>query len=476
MTFPKIKNAVNRIRLAFEDNPIVFAVGLLLFAVVTYGIFVFKLGFYWDDWPPLLLSHLPDKQQIWNYFLFDRPFQSWTYYFLFPVCKDSAACWQISGIVFRWATAFLFYLTFLRLFPKQKTILQWTAILFVVFPGFSNQFSSIPFSSLFIVYSIFAASLLTLVIGLQNKKLAWFLLPLSYAFTAIHLFTMEYFVGLEVLRLAIIFYLIFIPEKSKKSFGVFLLHTAPYLAILALFLYWRLVRLPIMAGFIHDNNTPFLFSQLIKSPVETTIAFIKSVFTDFKFLFITSWTDRLLPDDLQINSATFWLSILIGFLATGAFYYFLSQKKAIAEDKNDPAKNKALLVFGVVIVIFGLLPIWSTLRQITVGKWSDRFSISAMLGVALIITTLVFWAFSSQKVKSTILIILVALSISYHIRLGNEYRKDYNRQKAFYTQLSWRIPQLEPGTTLYSPAIPSSLEADYSYSMGINMLYSSTGG
>ena len=181
----------------------------------------------------------------------------------------------------------------------------------------------------------------------------------------------------------------------------------------------------------------------------------------------------MLPDDLQFNSATFWLSILIGILATGAFFYFLSQKNAIAEEKNDDAKNKALLVFGSVIVIFGLLPIWSTLRQITVGKWSDRFSISAMLGVAMIITTLILWAFSSQKVKSAILIILVALSISYHIRLGNEYRKDYNRQKAFYTQLSWRIPQLEPGTTLYSPAIPSSLEADYSYSMGINMLYSS---
>jgi tetratricopeptide (TPR) repeat protein len=136
-------------------------------------------------------------------------------------------------------------------------------------------------------------------------------------------------------------------------------------------------------------------------------------------------------------------------------------------------KNRSLVIFGLVIVIFGLLPIWSTLRQITVGKWSDRFSISAMFGVALVISTLVFWAFNSQKVRSAFLIILVALSISYHIRLGNEYRKDYNRQKAFYTQLSWRIPQLQPGTIVYSPAIPSNKEADYSYSMGINMLYSS---
>ena len=237
MTFLNIKNAANRIRLVFQDNPLVFAIGLLVFAFVTHGIFIFKLGFYWDDWPPLLLSHLPDKHQIWQYFLFDRPFQSWTYYFLFPVCKDSAVCWQFSAIFFRWTAALLFYLAFLRIFPRQKTVLQWSAILFVVFPGFSNPYSSVSFGSHFIVYSIFAASLLTLVIGLQNKRLAWFLLPVSYLLTAIHLFTLEYFVGLEVLRLCIIFYLTFIPEKSKKSLLRFLLHIAPYLAILAIFLY-----------------------------------------------------------------------------------------------------------------------------------------------------------------------------------------------------------------------------------------------
>ena len=271
----------------------------------------------------------------------------------------------------------------------------------------------------------------------------------------------------EVLRLCIIFYLTFIPEKSKKSFLRLLLNSTPYLAILAIFLYWRLVRLPILAGFVHDNNTPFLFSQIIKAPVDTTIAFLKSIFSDFKFLFITSWVDRLLPDDLQFNSATFWLSILIGFVTTCGFFYLFSQKKAFEAHKNEVFKNRALVIFGLIMVIFGLLPIWSTLRQITVGKWSDRFSISAMFGVALVISTLAFWAFNSQKVRSAFLIILVALSISYHIRLGNEYRKDYNRQKAFYTQLSWRVPQLQPGSTVYSPAIPSNKEADYSYSMGI---------
>ena len=180
---------------------------LLGFALVTYGVFIFKQGFYWDDWPPILLSHIADKHKVWEYFIYDRPFQSWTYYFLFPVSKVSTLCLQFSAIFFRWLSALLLYLTFIRFFPQNKNLLRWAAVLFVVFPGFSNQYSSVSFGSHFIIYSVFAASLFTMVLGLQEKRFSWLFLPLSYILTAIHLFSMEYFVGLEVLRLAVIFFL-----------------------------------------------------------------------------------------------------------------------------------------------------------------------------------------------------------------------------------------------------------------------------
>jgi hypothetical protein len=38
--------------------------------------------------------------------------------------------------------------------------------------------------------------------------------------------------------------------------------------------------------------------------------------------------------------------------------------------------------------------------------------------------------------------------------------------------LKWRIPSLQPGTALYVPSIPAGKEADYSFSFGINLLYS----
>ena len=71
-----------------------------------------------------------------------------------------------------------------------------------------------------------------------------------------------------------------------------------------------------------------------------------------------------------------------------------------------------------------------------------------------------------------ILVIIIGLSISFHIQTANGYRKDFTRQRNFYQQLKWRAPGLEPGTVLYSIYIPAIKEADYSFTMGINLLYS----
>ncbi|MRS04141.1 hypothetical protein EG832_13125, partial [bacterium] len=113
------------------------------------------------------------------------------------------------------------------------------------------------------------------------------------------------------------------------------------------------------------------------------------------------------------------------------------------------------------------------MRQITRGKWSDRFDIPVIFGVTIFVVTLIFIIFKASKTRNTILILLVGLSISYQIQTSNDYRKDFNRQKEFYSQLAWRIPALEPGTTLFSPGIPTAKEADYSISAGVNLLFNS---
>lgn len=470
----KIEAIVAKTSRYSDNHPVVFPLALLLFALVAYGVFIKALGFYWDDWPPILLSHLPEKSMVWDYFLYDRPFQSWTYYLLFPICGDSAFLWQLSAILARWTSALVLYYSFVLVFPRQRNLLQWAAVLFVVFPGFADLSASVSYGSHFMVYTVFGLSLFCMLLAFTKPAKFWIFYPLSLIFAAVHLFSMEYFVGLELLRPILLFWLF--REKAQKKAGGLLkavLYWLPFIVVLAGYIYWRMVLYPDQELGYGLANVPYLFSNFLKAPADTLVTFLQTVYSDFRFLMVGIWTDRIIPTAIEIKSLTFWLSLVIGIGVTFVLQYFFHKEET---QEGLQLKGKEIIrnvVLSLAIFFFGLFPAWSSLRQVTKGKWSDRFDIPVMFGVVILLTTLIFIVVKNAKTRNVVLILITGLSISYQIQTTNDYRKDFNRQKAFYTQLAWRIPSLEPGTTIFSPGIPAGKEADYSFSMGINMLFNS---
>ncbi len=453
-------------------HPWLFPFFLLGLALITYGIFILSLGFYWDDWSPILLRHIGGTRSVWDFYLSDRPFQSWTYIVLFPICKDSTFAWQLSAILFRWTSTLTLFYTFLRVFPKQKTLLQWAAMLFLVFPGFADLYASVSFGSHFMAYTVFGLSMLTMVLAYQNKKRFWIFMPISLVLAALHMLTMEYFVLLEILRPILLFILFNQAEKRTwKNIGNALMNWLPWLAVLAAYLYWRMLVYPTWIGGQHESNSLYLIENFLSAPKDTLVAFLKSSFQDLKFLFIGSWSDRLLPTDLPVERSIFWFSIIVGGLAASIFYFLFFYHKENNDGIPTQKEGWSNILLGMVITLLGMFPAWSTLRQITKGKWSDRFDIAAIFGVVWIITTLIFAAIQNRKFRDTLLILLVGFSIAFHIRTGNEYRQDFRRQEAYFSQLSWRMPALTPGTAVYSPGIPTDKASDYSYTMGINLLF-----
>ena len=211
--------------------------------------------------------------------------------------------------------------------------------------------------------------------------------------------------------------------------------------------------------------------------MDTLVALIQAIYSDFRFLMVGIWTERILPAAIEIKSMTFWLSLVIGIGMTFVLHYFFHKDNSIEQpDEGIHLKGKEIfrnILLSLAIFIFGLFPAWSSMRQVTKGKWADRFDIPVIFGIVILFVTLIFIIVKNSKTRNVILILITGLSISYQIQTSNEYRKDFNRQKAFYSQLAWRIPSLEPGTTIFSPGIPSGKEADYSISMGINMLFNS---
>ncbi len=468
----RISSVVSKIEKLSDRYPILFPVALMVLALVTYGVFIISLGFYWDDWPPILLLHVPDKALVWKYFTYDRPFQSWTYYLQFFICNDSTFLWQLTGILVRWSAGLTLFYAFLGVIPRQKYLLQWAAVLFVVFPGFADQYASVAYGSHFMVYTVFGFSLLFMVLSVKQPEKFWLFFPLALVFTTVHLFTMEYFVGLEVLRPVMLYWLFHDSGFSKnKSVKRALQYWLPFFVIICVYLYWRMAIYPHQEFGLAQSNYPYIFADLLKAPIPTIMQLIQRIYADFHFLFVDIWANRILPARVELKSLPFWFSMVVGVgLAIILSLLFNGDRiqQRFTLTKNELARN---LVLSFTIFIFGLFPIWSSLRQVTIGKWSDRFDLPVIYGVTIFVITSLFVVVSSPKIRRVFLILLVGLSISFQIQSGYIYRKNYYLEKSFYTQLSWRIPALEPGSVIYAPGIPTGRDTDYSYSMGLNLLF-----
>lgn len=466
-----MKKMISELRNYAQQHSFVFPLVLLLETLLTYGVMGFACGFYWDDWPPILLSHIAKANIFWTSFT-DRPFSAWTFTVMFPLLHNAAWAWQLATMIFRWAGVYFFYLVLANLFPKQKLVFQWVSLFAIILPVFQYQYISVAFSQHFLTYAIFAASLLCVMLAFKYRKFFWLFYPLSLILAAAHMFMMEYFVGLEILRPFVIYLSLkrfdeTEPHLKRRS----LLYYLPFLGVLLAFIVWRFYFYPRL--YISDktfSNNPFLLYSLLKHPLTTIQTFLDTLLSDLRFTFVSGWVDRLWPTDLYLESKMLWLSLLVGLLGSLLFYIFFSEKK----DETtwiSSAELKLDLLIGAVVYIFGIAPVWITLRQVSQGKFSERFALAALAGIALIVVAVIWKAAKSARSRYILLALLATLSISYQVQMGNQAAKDYNSQQDFYSQLKWRIPELKAGTAVYSPGIPASYEADYSFSMGLNLLY-----
>jgi hypothetical protein len=123
-----------KIKRFFQDHSV--PIVLLLVALVTYGLFLPWLGFYWDDWPVLMMYKFFGTNAYADFYAYDRPFSFWTYLVTMPVLGLNPIAWQLFGILLRWLTAVFIWLSLRLLWPERKREMTWIAILFLVYPVF----------------------------------------------------------------------------------------------------------------------------------------------------------------------------------------------------------------------------------------------------------------------------------------------------------------------------------------------------
>ena len=283
----------------------------------------------------------------------------------------------------------------------------------------------------------------------------------SLLFAGLHLFTTEYLVGLELLRP--IFLLLVVSGKDLRERVLAALRQYVwYPFVLAGFVIWRLF-------FVVIENDP--------NPIKVNLAsgggfgeLVQGALRDTLYVLFSAWGDLIKPEMIDVTNSSgllIWGGVAV--LAVGLWLVW--DRLSFEENAGGAYYPLEAMGIGLLGVLFGFAPAWVTGRFALQGFFSDRLSLPAMFGAALFIVALIDFLVQRPRVRNTLLVVLVALSVGAHLRKANDYRWDWERQTYFFWQVYWRAPEITADTAILSDGAITAYASQYNVALALNTIY-----
>ncbi len=450
----------------------IIPVALLAVCVLSYGMLVTRLGYYWDDWTAVWYIRFLGPGSFQSAYAGDRPLLAWVVTLTTSLLGwASPLAWQIFGVLARWLFVLAFWWALLALWPKKLAQITAAALLFAVYPGFNQQFIAITYSNGFIVSAIFMASLGAMLWAFRKPRWFWPLFILSVAFCGYAMFAVEYYFGLELLRPVLLWIVLSetVPDLRKR-FRRVILYWLPYLALMTFFVFYRVTHTTPRAQIT-------LFERLSTGLIPALLELSRTILNDLLKATVLAWKQALnIPAIFAYEPVTILKYTLI-ILAAGilAFLFLVKLDTPASNTGGDlsarPRWGLQALLIGVFALLVGGLPIWVTnLRMELFFPW-DRFTLTMMLGASLLVAGLIE-ILARKRWQSAILAgVLVGLAAGMHYQSALTYRKEWLSVKEFFWQLTWRAPSIQPGTVLLTSELPFLYDWDNSLTAPLNWTY-----
>jgi len=452
-------------------HPAAFPLFLLLTLFMAYGYQITRMGFYWDDWSLVYLADLKDLKEFWSFYAYDRPLAAWLYVALSPFLGTNPVRWQFFAIIARWAGCMGFWVLFKQLWPKRYMEAGFAALLLGLYPGFSQQPVSMTYSLFWVLYAMFIWSLAASISALTDRKNRAWLMALALAGSLFETLSMEYVIGLEILR-PVLFFLVFLRLgiQWKNAIKNALVRWIPYFLVICFFAWYRFIYFPAI-NTDPEANAPLLLREILTNPASGLPRLLQNIAQDISQALVFSWSKSITPTAIDLTHTTSMFAFGLGLIIAILTVWFLIQTTTDAdEEKKDHFPFEASFL-GIIAVIMGGLPVWSTNRQIIVGMWSDRFSLGLMFGLVILITGLAGWFAYKPLPRAVMISVFLALAVTFQVQNTAKYKLNWDAQKDYFNQLFWRVPALKPGTAILGNKIPYGLSAEYATGFALNTIY-----
>ena len=126
---------------------------------------------------------------------------------------------------------------------------------------------------------------------------------------------------------------------------------------------------------------------------------------------------------------------------------------------------------GIAGLLVGGWPFWAAGYPIGLEFPWDRFTLAMMFGASLLLTGLIGFLIRQPVLRLVLLSILVGLAMGLQFQHANTYRREWNTQRNFFWQWSWRAPAIAPGTTILTSELPFVHYTDNSLAAPFHWLY-----
>lgn len=426
--------------------------------ILAFGVFVPKLGFYWDDWPILYFIDSKNLSGLITYYSFDRPYAAYLGIAASFFAGTSSLLWQVLVLGLRLSTALTIWAVLKNLGSRFWFFASTAALLFLIYPGYDTQ----PMNSTYahwVTYLLFFLSLYGTGKAVKDSKQAALWTGLALLAQAINIFSLEFFVVLELVRP--VYIALLLKEKGwlallKRTIRYWL----PFLGLLLIWFVWRFFIL-VLPGEPHPLQ---MLVDLRNNPIQALMHYGMLAVSDVFYLCVLVWSETV----SRLSSITnFWWLLVASCSALLGLLFLVSSSPSKAPTTREALIGMAL---GAAGVFFGLAPVWAIGDAANSGGYGSHYLLGGLFGASVFTASALCLA-RSRQVRLAIFVALSLLATGRQLSVSSEFVSVWEEQRTFYWQLYWRAPMIEPNTALVFFYPISDYMQQSSTSMAINTLY-----
>jgi hypothetical protein len=450
-----------------QFSPRSVPLALLLLCILTYGLLIFRMGFYWDDWPWIWISHLEGARGLLEIDRLYRPLAGVILWAGSVLAGKSPIAWQVLNLVFRWLTGLTLWWALRKVWPRHLERSLWIALIFLVYPGFSQQFVSVNSSRHILPLAVFFLSIGFMVQASRVRERYWLYTAIALVLGAISLLSTDYYYGLELIRPLILWYVAAgSSEKNLDRLRRTLLSWVPYLAMFAGLVLWRYTT---SLKTIYPARVVRQFSN---QPLTALSEVSRAALEQFYDSALVAWTKLV---DFPARSEIGLLRLSIFWLIVGAALVFcLIYLTRFLRDRAGQKIAVQLVGLGILSLLVGGLPFLAADIPMGLEFPDDRSMLPMIFGASLLFVGIIDLLPVKRVFKILLLSLAVSLAVGVQVINAFTYQDDWQVQSSFLRQLTTRAPGLQPDSAIvyeYTSALQGTRFSDNSLTAALNWSY-----